>query len=1014
MFKPSSKKQLRDAIVIRDDGKNGNINTWDISAIKDMSFLFLNMRDFNEDISDWDVSNVTNMSHMFQNCTSFNQDISTWDVSNVTNMESMFYNATNFNQDLNDFWITTNVINMAYMFYGATSFNQPLLDWDTSNVTNMESMFENATNFNQIINTSVNETNGEILWNVHNVTNMKNMFKSATSFNKPLRNWNVSKVTNMEGMFQNASVFNQSLYKWDVSNVINMAYMFEGATSFNQPLDSWIVNNVRSMEGMFRNASSFNQPLNTRKNEFGQLTWNVSNVVNMEHMFDGANKFNQRLTNWKINATKNNTNESSENISSQEYSSMEEKDISRDISRNISKNIGTFITKSKNKDTIQWKGYSLIGALYNLYLFQKYRSTCINMTSQNYDFSINVFLNVIDSKASSNNINLCAERIYNCIIRDENIIIIPIILTFYGLYDKPIAHENLLIYRKESKVFEHFEPHGSMFNLGNKNVHLYNEKIIDRLVQKINSKLPEDKKITLINSDLVCPYKYGIQAIEGKYSTNTDLDSGFCLTWTLFFTELALRNPDIPSKTLVNTIIQTTKGKHQPEFLRKTIIGYIHHISEILDKYFSPVFGEPITVNKIIEIYKTNNDAIIMPFFNKTIDVISVLINTINTVVNEDPHNNVPFEKQQIIKQRLKTAFENIQNDEEPVDNEDILTNFNSIIGKQRITNLVNILLKESNDWEEQELLSTINMAILQLYYFNEINYYQANNVVNVTINIDNISEQELKHAANFIGKHIKHKQEEIIIYIQTTNDEQIDTNLLIYNKNTRIFEYYEPFTSIDDSKIRVLIEDINRYLQKRNSRNIRFKYVNFSTFITIFEEENQIYIIWKILITIFAFKYPYLSSKEIIHIITNIMSGKNKEKFMRKMIYGFIIYAKKQIFNHYSNVLNTSEVDAIISVEVLLLLLEIQMLLKNTKNIDKVRERYANNFFYRSIFNKIEPLLNETYNHVRAKDESPTINYISMISNQHSDNQKRKRSSSSTRKKSSSPNRKTRKTNTS
>ena len=34
-------------------------------------------------MSSWDVSNVTNMSEMFYNAQNFNQDLSAWDVSNV-------------------------------------------------------------------------------------------------------------------------------------------------------------------------------------------------------------------------------------------------------------------------------------------------------------------------------------------------------------------------------------------------------------------------------------------------------------------------------------------------------------------------------------------------------------------------------------------------------------------------------------------------------------------------------------------------------------------------------------------------------------------------------------------------------------------------------------------------------------------------------------------------------------------------------------------------------------------
>ena len=59
------------------------------SLITDMSGVFQNNINFDQDISSWDVSNVTNMTGMFR-ASPFNQDISSWDVSNVTNMDVMF------------------------------------------------------------------------------------------------------------------------------------------------------------------------------------------------------------------------------------------------------------------------------------------------------------------------------------------------------------------------------------------------------------------------------------------------------------------------------------------------------------------------------------------------------------------------------------------------------------------------------------------------------------------------------------------------------------------------------------------------------------------------------------------------------------------------------------------------------------------------------------------------------------------------------------------------------------
>ena len=56
-------------------------------------------------IASWNVSKVRNMSYMFSNCKNFNQDLSAWDTIMVTDMRQMFLNCTNFkNKSLNLIW----------------------------------------------------------------------------------------------------------------------------------------------------------------------------------------------------------------------------------------------------------------------------------------------------------------------------------------------------------------------------------------------------------------------------------------------------------------------------------------------------------------------------------------------------------------------------------------------------------------------------------------------------------------------------------------------------------------------------------------------------------------------------------------------------------------------------------------------------------------------------------------------------------------------------------------------
>ena len=102
MFSPSTKEELQSAVDLWCEKQNealekyGDINTWDVSKITDMSGLFKNKINFNSDISNWNVSNVVSMMEMFEYAESFNQDISFWNVSNVTDMTCMFYGASSF------------------------------------------------------------------------------------------------------------------------------------------------------------------------------------------------------------------------------------------------------------------------------------------------------------------------------------------------------------------------------------------------------------------------------------------------------------------------------------------------------------------------------------------------------------------------------------------------------------------------------------------------------------------------------------------------------------------------------------------------------------------------------------------------------------------------------------------------------------------------------------------------------------------------------------------------------
>ena len=123
-FTFTSNTQLKDAIKeykqdkILYKKKYGSIKYWDTSKITDMSHLFEDFVDFNEDISRWNVSKVINMSYMFGYAKSFNQKLDNWDISNVVCMSYMFFNATLFDTEfIIDKWDLSTVEEVEKMFY---------------------------------------------------------------------------------------------------------------------------------------------------------------------------------------------------------------------------------------------------------------------------------------------------------------------------------------------------------------------------------------------------------------------------------------------------------------------------------------------------------------------------------------------------------------------------------------------------------------------------------------------------------------------------------------------------------------------------------------------------------------------------------------------------------------------------------------------------------------------------------------------------------------------------------
>ena len=187
-----SKKQLRKEIEeqLRIQGPDADLNDIDVSTVTDMSYLFCGnfeneSKKFsrglaikNIKIDQWDVSKVKNMSYMFFYCYDFlGNGLENWDVSDVRDMSYMFNGCNAFRGESIENWDVSKVTNMKYMFCDCGfKFNPNLSNWDVSNVIDMSELFACSYHYTG---------KGLNKWNINPNCNLKNMFTSTHVRRRP-------------------------------------------------------------------------------------------------------------------------------------------------------------------------------------------------------------------------------------------------------------------------------------------------------------------------------------------------------------------------------------------------------------------------------------------------------------------------------------------------------------------------------------------------------------------------------------------------------------------------------------------------------------------------------------------------------------------------------------------------------------------------------------------------------------------------------------------------------------
>ena len=268
----------------------------------------------------------------------------------------------------------------------------------------------------------------------------------------------------------------------------------------------------------------------------------------------------------------------------------------------------------KGETIVSICGRANIEALFYLYLIKKYKSKCVatkigDLRTDGTLLGISVNIKNKLTKGEEEEmrddfVNL-AKTLTQCIKKGEETIIIP--LNYYKKQSS--GHSNMLIYRRRTNVIEHFEPHGGEYR-GDTGGQINIDKIMNFLIRIFNAELKKQNlpEVTYIEATNVCPYLNGLQALESSslLKKSKGEPGGYCSTWSMFFAELCLKNPDKSSKEILENIYNYLATKENADnYLKKVIRGYSGYVVESVNTYLKIFFKPTYTVLDVINFKKS-------------------------------------------------------------------------------------------------------------------------------------------------------------------------------------------------------------------------------------------------------------------------------------------------------------------------------------------------------------------------------------------------------------------------
>lgn len=358
--------------------------------------------------------------------------------------------------------------------------------------------------------------------------------------------------------------------------------------------------------------------------------------------------------------------------------------------------------EDKGKTIWNFAGYDFVETIFYLHLVNKYKLYCYpgdkNAPMNARPIGLNVNLKLGYSKQEEEDLKEqfknVSDNIVNCVKKGEKVIMIPL-----GYKKGAGGHANILIYRVNARVIEHYEPHGGEF-LDNEKYQNASKRILTFFTNILNRELKANDLETTnyVEASQVCPYLKGFQTLEGQSTLpkNKIEPRGYCAAWSLFFMELNLKNPELMSIEILDNIYNYLSTKASgPDYLKKVIRGYAGYIVEHVNKYLTIFFKPTYNVSQLLMKENALKIFVMRHVFNVLIEL--------EIMISLDPNFDLKKELKKTMKEYKKKTLGKTKEQQKQM--------------KLRDNNLKNLYYRKRilQNYEEYKNLGTVSTPIIDM-----------------------------------------------------------------------------------------------------------------------------------------------------------------------------------------------------------------------------------------------------------------------------------------------------------